>query len=295
MSGGERLLDLLENLPDQMLEESWNMKKVHSGKIRKTLFRAAAAACLVVLIMAFTPAGQAMAARIGERIEYLLEQWFPPQELSVHPEGEEEHITHEAYGDLPERSEDTSQEAERISEAGFAVYVDPELFETAEEGEAYVIRQKRFVYTREDAVKDIPALLEGLSEEEAERKLQKRVEEMQSFYDSTPIGELRITQLQQTAPEAVAAETREEFLEKYETVSEITRSTLLNGLYLYGDMGTQADSEVAEAYFVDNGLGGAFVIKAVYPMEATEGVGARFHTMIETFEVLSPEEAGSPD
>lgn len=46
---------------------------------------------------------------------------------------------------------------------------------------------------------------------------------------------------------------------------------------------------MVEAYFVDNGIGGVFVIKAVYYMEATEGVGARFHAMIETFEVLLPE------
>jgi hypothetical protein len=296
MRGEERLLDLLGDLPDNMLEEAWKMNKAQSRKISKTFYRIAVAACLaVVLFMAVTPTGQAMAARIGESIEYLLEQWFPPKELSVHPEGDEENTTHEIYGDLPEQSEDVLQETASISEAGFAIYFDPEVFETVEEGEDYVIQQKRFVYTREDAINSISALLEGLSEEEAERKIQERMEEMQSFYDSTPICEIRITQIQQATPEDAAAQMREEFLEKYENVSEITQSSLLNGLYLYGDMGVQADSEVVEAYFVDNGLGGVFVIKAVYYMEATEGVGDRFHTMIETFEVLLPEETGALD
>ncbi len=81
----------------------------------------------------------------------------------------------------------------------------------------------------------------------------------------------------------------------YENVSDITKSSLLDGLYLYGNMGTQADSEVAETYFVDNGMGGVFVIKAVYYMEAAEGMGVRFHTMIETFKVLLPEETGTLD
>jgi hypothetical protein len=290
MRGGERLLNLLGNLPDNMLEESWKIKKVQSGKIRKAFYRVAAAACLVVLFLAFTPAGQAMAAQIRESIEYLMEQWFPPKEIPVHPEGEEENITHEIYGDLPEQSESIPQETESISEAGFAIYFDSERFEAVDEGEDYVIRQKRFIYTKEDAVNDIPTLLDGLSEEEAERKIQKRMEEMQSFYDSIPICEIHITQIQQATPEGVAAKMREDFLEKYENVSEITESSLLNGLYLYGNTGLSADSEVVEAYFVDNGLGGVFVIKAVYYMEATEGTGARFHTMIETFEVLLPEE-----
>jgi hypothetical protein len=296
MRGGERILDLLGDLPDNMLEESLKIKRVHRGKIMKTFCKVAAAACLAAaLFMAFTPAGQAMAASIGESIEHLLEQWFPAKEISVYPEGEAENTTHEIYGDLPEHWEDTTQEPENITEAGFAIYFDPEIYETAEEGEDYVIRQKRFTYTREDAIKDIPTLLEGLSEEEAERKIQERVEEMQSFYDSVPICEIHITQIQQATLEDVASQMREDFLEKYENVSEITDSSLLDGLYLCANAGLSADSEVVEAYFVDNGLGGVFVIKAVYYMEATEGVGARFHTMIETFEVLLPEETGALD
>ncbi|MCM1111667.1 MAG: hypothetical protein NC399_00280 [Muribaculum sp.] len=290
MKGGERIFHLLENLPDHMLEEAWKIEKVQIGKRRKALCGIAAAACLVILFMTFVPAGQAMAAQIRESIEYLLEQWFPPKEIPVHPEGEQENITHEIYGDLPEPSESMAQETERVPEAGFAIYIDPEMFETATEGEDYLIRQKRFIYTREDAVTDIPTLLAGLSEEEAERKILERMEEMQNFYDSMPICEIRITQIPQTTPENASVKMREDFEETYENVSDITKSSLLDGLYLYGNMGTQADSEVVEIYFVDNGLGGVFVIKAVYYTEAAEGMGARFHTMIETFEVLLKKE-----
>lgn len=295
MRGAERLFNLMENLPDNMLEEAWKIEKAQKGKIRKIFYRIAAVACLVVLFMAFAPAGQAMAAWIRESIEYLLEQWFPPKEISVHPEGEKENITHEIYGDLPEQTESIAQETGSMPVSGFAIYIDPDIFETVEEGEDYLIREKRFIYTREDAINDIPMLLEGLSEEEAECKIQERMEEMQNFYDSMPVCEIHITQVPQVTLEDAAAKMREELLETYENVSDITKSSLLDGLYLYGNMGIQADSKVVETYFVDNGLGGVFVIKAVYYMEATEGVGARFHTMIETFEVILPEETRAID
>ena len=42
-----------------------------------------------------------------------------------------------------------------------------------------------------------------------------------------------------------------------------------------------------EIYFVDNGLGGVFVITASYIVEAAEGTGVRLHSMIETFKILA--------
>lgn len=63
-------------------------------------------------------------------------------------------------------------------------------------------------------------------------------------------------------------------------------SELPKGLYLRADEGTAWDCEVKEVYFVDNGVGGVFVITASYIVDATEGAGVRFHSMIETFRVL---------
>ncbi len=71
-------------------------------------------------------------------------------------------------------------------------------------------------------------------------------------------------------------------------VSDIRISESPKGLYLRAAEGTAGDCEVQEVYFVDNGLGGVFVITASYIVEATEGTGARFHSMIETFRVLEP-------
>lgn len=63
---------------------------------------------------------------------------------------------------------------------------------------------------------------------------------------------------------------QEDFWGTYKNVSDITKFSLLEVLYLYGNMGIQVDSEVVEICFVDNGLGGVFVIKAVYYMEVAE-------------------------
>ena len=86
--------------------------------------------------------------------------------------------------------------------------------------------------------------------------------------------------------ENAAGEMWEELSELYADVSDIMVSELPKGLYIRADEGTAWDCEVKEVYFVDNGLGGVFVINASYIVDATEGVGVRFHSMIETFRVL---------
>ena len=80
---------------------------------------------------------------------------------------------------------------------------------------------------------------------------------------------------------------KEELLEHYTNVSDIMVCELPKGLYLRADEGTAWDCEVKEIYFVDNGLGGVFVITASYIVEAAEGTGVRLHSMIETFKILA--------
>lgn len=156
----------------------------------------------------------------------------------------------------------------------------------AEETDCHIIREKRIIYTRQDAIRDNVALLEDLPAEEKEQKIREIMEERQAFYDNFPAGEIRITQKRETSVEDAAGKMREELSEHYADVSDITVSELPNGLYLRADEGTAWDCEVKEVYFVDNGLGGVFVINASYIVDATEGVGVRFHSMIETFRVL---------
>lgn len=294
MKPDERLLELMGNIPEEMLEEALNVKRTHRfGK--KRVFFGCVAACMVVLFMRFVPAGQVMATQIKERVERLLEELFPPKDIPLTLEGMEEDVPHEVYGELPKEAEEFPREMEEASgesaaQAGFAIYVDRDSFETTEEEDCHIIRGKRIVYTREDAIRDNEMLLAGLPEEEMEQKIQEIVEKTQEFYDNMLTEEIRITQKQEVSVEDAAGEMREELLEHYANVSDIMGSELPQGLYLRADEGTAWDCEVKEVYFVDNGMGGVFVITASYIVDATEGTGVRFHSMIETFKVLEPSE-----
>lgn len=282
MKAEERLLDLIGNISEEMLEEALNTKKVHRFKGKRVFYGIVAVACIFVLFMRFVPAGQAMAAQIKENIERLLEEMFPPKDIPLTLEGMEEQVPHEVYGELPK------EEASRknIDKAGFAIYIDMDSFETAKEEECYIIRGKRIVYTRQDAIRNNEALLASLPEEEVEQKIQEIVESAQEFYGNFPTGEIRIIQKQEISLEEAAEKIKEEMSEHYVNVSDIMISELPKGLYLCASEGTASDCEVQEVYFVDNGLGGVFVITASYIVEATEGIGVRFHSMIETFKVL---------
>lgn len=296
MKPEERLLELIGNIPDEMLDEALKIKRAGGSGKKRWLYGIAAAACIIVLFIRFVPAGQVMAAQLKEQAERLLEELFPPKDISLRLEGMEEEVPHEAYGELPKETEGFSEDTEKVSgqsadQAGFAIYVDSDSFEMTEEEDCHVIRGKRIVYTREDAIRDNTALLAGLTQEEKEQKIREIVEERQAFYDSFPTGEIRITQEQEVSVEEAAGEMREELLKRYAEVSEIMVSELPKGLYLRAAEGTAWDCEVKEVYFVDDGLGGVFVITASYIVEAEEGTGARFRSMIETFEVLEPSDS----
>lgn len=296
MKPEERLLELIGNIPDEMLDEALKIKRAGGSGKKRWLYGIAAAACIIVLFLRFVPAGQVMAVQLKEQAERLLEELFPPKDISLQLEGMEEEVPHEAYGELPKETEGFSEDTKKVSgqsadQAGFAIYVDSDSFEMTEEEDSDIIRGKRIVYTREDAVRDNAALLAGLTQEEKEQKIREIVEERQAFYDSFPTGEIRITQEQEVSVEEAAGEMREELLKRYAEVSEIMVSELPKGLYLRAAEGTAWDCEVKEVYFVDDGLGGVFVIKASYIVEAEEGTGARFRSMIETFEVLEPSDS----
>lgn len=291
MKSEERLLELIGNIPEEMLDDVLNVKKICRSRKKRVFYGIVAAACMVVLFMRFVPAGQVMAAQIKECAEHLLEELFPPKVIPLSLEGMEENVPHEVYGELPKEAEDFSRETEDVSgenadKAGFAIYVDTSTFELTEEEDCHIIRGKHTIYTREDAIRDNAALLAGLPEEELEQKIKEIVERTQEFYDNFPVGEIRIMQKQKASVEDVAGEMREEMSEHYADVSDIMFSEFPKGLYLRAAEGTAGDCEVQEVYFVDNGLGGVFVITASYIVEATEGTGARFHSMMETFRVL---------
>jgi len=70
-------------------------------------------------------------------------------------------------------------------------------------------------------------------------------------------------------------------LRAVETVTEP-----VEGYWLHGTTGSEWDSKVVTSYVLSNGNKGSFVITENYFLEAAEGHGARFHHMLESFEII---------
>lgn len=61
----------------------------------------------------------------------------------------------------------------------------------------------------------------------------------------------------------------------------------IEGYWLHGTTGSEWNSKVVTAYVISNGNEGSFVITENYFLEAAEGHGARFHHMLESFEIVN--------
>lgn len=93
----------------------------------------------------------------------------------------------------------------------------------------------------------------------------------------------------------VANEKPEDLVGKVETELKIdfpelraieTVTEPVEGYWLHGTTGSEWDSKVVTAYVLSNGKKGSFVITENYFLEAAEGHGARFHRMLESFEII---------
>lgn len=98
---------------------------------------------------------------------------------------------------------------------------------------------------------------------------------------------MEIKQLPNEKPEdlvgKVEAELKKDFPE-LRTVETVTEP--VEGYWLHGVTGNEWDSKVVTAYVISNGNKGSFVITENYFLEAAEGHGARFHHMLESFEII---------
>ncbi len=81
----------------------------------------------------------------------------------------------------------------------------------------------------------------------------------------------------------IEAELKNDFpeLRAIETVTEPFEGYLLHGLN-----GSGWDAKVVHAYVISNGKKGSYIITENYFLEAAEGHGARFHRMLESFELV---------
>jgi len=105
--------------------------------------------------------------------------------------------------------------------------------------------------------------------------------------ENYPDVSMEIKQVPDVTPEVLVKdfeiELKKEFPE-LRAIEEVTEP--VTGYLLHGIIGNQADSVVVHAYVISNGKEGSFVITEYYFLEAAEGHGARFHRMLESFEIV---------
>ena len=105
--------------------------------------------------------------------------------------------------------------------------------------------------------------------------------------ENFPEVTMEIKQVADEKPEdlvkKIEAELKTDFpeLREIETVTEPVEGFLLHGLN-----GNGWDAKVVHLYVISNGKEGSYVIKENYFLEAAEGHGARFHHMLESFEIV---------
>lgn len=103
-----------------------------------------------------------------------------------------------------------------------------------------------------------------------------------------PPCEMEIKHIPDVIPADAAESARKEMAESWESISEITALDGKEGVCFNISAGTDWNSACGYVYFLSDGRDGTFQITARFFVEATEGHGARFAQMVQTFEVIDP-------
>jgi len=107
------------------------------------------------------------------------------------------------------------------------------------------------------------------------------------FPEDLPETYLAISQDTERAPAEVAQALYAELKDSYEYAvapEEVTYP--LNAVHVRARTGDEWNSEVVAYYLIDNTAGGTFIAEERYFLEAEEGHGARFNTMLKEFQVV---------
>lgn len=155
--------------------------------------------------------------------------------------------------DIPQEAigqEPETQPDGTVTAPGFAIYYDPE----------------RYMMTQEDGATYIRFPSDG----------------------DLPPCEVEIRHIPELSCQDAAEAARQEMLDGWETVSEISPMEGQDGVLFSFYAGTDWNSPCGNDYFISDGKNGCFQLTARYFVEAAEGHGARFAQMIATFSVIDP-------
>lgn len=212
--------------------------------VRRTIVGLVAAIAAIILsltvAMAFSP-------EIREAVLSVIEQLFPPKEITFALEGTPTTVFHTAQGQEP-------TDVER----GFAIYVDENGYTMAEEDGSWFVRP-------------LPISDDGDVEQEA-------------FYASLPPCEMEIRKEKNASLVSAANAVHADLSDDGWTVSEITDET--ERLFFSASGGMSWDSPQEDHIFYPCDDQHIFHVTIRCYLEATEGHGIRFWTMLGTFSVI---------
>ncbi|CAM3239516.1 hypothetical protein FITA111629_11850 [Filibacter tadaridae] len=98
---------------------------------------------------------------------------------------------------------------------------------------------------------------------------------------------MEIKQVADEKPEDLVKKVEADLIKDFPELRDIKEVTEpVEGFLLHGAAGSQWDSKIVHTYIISNGKKGSFIIKENYFLEAAEGHGARFHRMLESFEIV---------
>ncbi|MFJ7934040.1 hypothetical protein [Sporosarcina sp. NPDC096371] len=98
---------------------------------------------------------------------------------------------------------------------------------------------------------------------------------------------MEIKQIADEKPEDVVRKIEAELKQEFPALRAIETVTKpVEGFWLHGTAGNDATSKVVTAYIISNDKEGSFIIIENYFLEAAEGHGARFHHMLESFDIV---------
>lgn len=161
---------------------------------------------------------------------------------------------------MAEEIEHIAQVKEPESEfSGYAIYIDTERYYSVEENDAYYIRPIGAEEGSELVCEMEIEEMAGISWEEAARTIRNQM-----------------------------CEEQEE--RKWDSVSGVLHDTDIERLYFCVSEGNAWDSAQEEHYFYSMDGQGTYHIVLRYFLEATEGNGVRFHTMLDTFTLVDAQD-----
>jgi hypothetical protein len=243
-----------------------NKMSKNNKRTNKIGIIAVAAAALIIVLAAFTPAGQAAVAKI-------LDMFAPEKEVQVTLEGmteENEYQLHTpSYSPTatlqvtPENTEPSASDGQNTTEAArevtYAIYID----------------ESRYISETVDGVDIIKPI---------------------DYSDDLPEVSMSIYQDKARTPDELKAEIKASVEADYDTVMDFEQAEYpLLSWHIHaldGDLNgdkedmPQWDSDVTDIYIVDNTQGGTFVITLKYFMEASEGHGERLKGMLQDMSII---------